>query len=155
MKQKQYSLFSLIGIIFVGFIGYKIFSSIGTFWVVAIILISLIYLFLKHNSPKTTQKDKTQLKYGSLGDWQKDLTLIKECKGETIEFTHESSNTKKRRKLDLLAILTNSNGSIYLHGFCHSQQENRTFNIDNITTMLQIKSKRYEILDYLSEEYDI
>lgn len=83
-------------------------------------------------------------------------TILRECKGETVEFTYQKYNApNERRKIDLLAILQDSRGNLYLFGRCHARQENRTFNIDKITTMLKINSKRIYANEYLEETYSL
>jgi len=92
----------------------------------------------------------------SLTKWMNSLQLVSNGMGETIEFTYESRDGERsRRVIDLHAILQSANERMYLSGHCHTEQDIRTFNIDNITTMIKHKSKRYEVYEYLEDKYGL
>lgn len=92
----------------------------------------------------------------SLEKWKASLQLISKGMGEAIEFTYQSSDGERsRRIMNLDAILKSSQGHIYLSGYCHTEKEDRTFNIDSIATMVKHKSKRYEVYEYLDEKYGL
>lgn len=122
-------------------------------WLMLLAVLFIAYLALSKSKP---QDDKPNTKKAMLIDWAKGLTLLAEANGETIQFTYEKyDEPKERRTIDLMAILQNENGKVYLYGFCHSKQENRTFNIDKITTLIKINSKRIDVNDYLEATYKI
>lgn len=95
-------------------------------------------------------------KQKAIEKWGKDLKILKKGRGEKIEFTYDSfKKGKERRQISLEAILTSENGNTYLYGTCLNKQEKRTFDINKISTMLLIKGKRYDVVTYLMDEYDI
>ncbi len=113
-----------------------------------------------NNEPKTSpakNEDKEQnSEQTSLAEWKASLQLMAQGMGETIEFTYESRDSgRSRRAIDLYGIFQSPNERIYIAGFCHTEQGDRTFHIDSITTMIKHKSKRYEVYEYLEDKYGL
>lgn len=86
--------------------------------------------------------------------WEASLVQIWEG-SEDIEFTYESRNGRVRRKVTLQTVLRNDKYNVYLRGFCHVRNEERTFSAYSILTKILVKGKRYEIEDFLSEKLGI
>jgi hypothetical protein len=95
--------------------------------------------------------DEKQISYDNLDDWKADLKILWQGSALEIEFTYQSRTGKKRRKVALRKVAKSPRNDLYLIGVCHERNEDRTFNMDNITTMILYKSKRYSHYDFLSE----
>lgn len=89
--------------------------------------------------------------YKNIRDWENDLTTV--WAGEyDIEFTYEKRNSSRsRRKVKLKEVCFDRKSRIYLKGFDYARDEQRTFNVENITTKVLVKSKRYDVDDFLEE----
>lgn len=106
--------------------------------------------------PGSTDSEQNYKKYTSLDDWEKDIEIIWSGKPRIIEFTYEKyGGEKSRRKLELMQILKNNNGSVYLRGICQLRNEERTFDVMRIETKILDKSKRYEIPEWFYEKLKI
>ena len=106
-------------------------------------------------SPAITSADSKQPgakdNYKNIRDWESDLTTVWAGEYE-IEFTYEKrDSSRSRRKIKLREVCFDRKSRIYLKGFDHGRDEQRTFNIDNITTKILLKSKRYDVDDFLEE----
>ena len=102
------------------------------------------------SNPDYSNYDK-QIRYESLDDWKADLIQLWQGSPLEIEFTYHSRNGKKRRKVALKKVAKNPRNDLYLIGFCHETNEDRTFNIDSVTTMILYKSRRFSHYDFLCE----
>ncbi len=71
----------------------------------------------------------------------------------TVEFSYQDFNgDKTRRQVDITAVLYDPiDDKTYLEGFCHLRNDTRHFKTFNITTMLKVGSKRYEIWEWFDE----
>ncbi len=106
--------------------------------------------------PSPTKDEEQTSEQTSLAEWKASLQLMAQGMGETIEFTYESRDGgRSRRIIDLYGIFQSPNERIYIAGFCHTDQDDRTFNINNITTMIKHKSKRYEVYEYFEDKYGL
>lgn len=80
-------------------------------------------------------------------------------KGTTkpIEFTYRNFDGEKtRRRVDVNQVLYDSNADeVYLKGFCHLRNSERSFKVSNIETMLKCGSKRFYWEEWLRWELDI
>lgn len=87
--------------------------------------------------------------------WEQGLSTV--WRGsEDIEFTYENRRGEKsRRKVTLSSVMVDATGGVYLRGLCHLRNEERTFNLSNITTKILKGSKRYEVEDFLVDVLDI
>ena len=106
-------------------------------------------------SPAITSADSKQLwtenNYKNIRDWESDLTTAWAGEYE-IEFTYEKRDTSRsRRKIKLREVCFDKKSRIYLKGVDYGCDEQRTFNIDNIITKFLLKSKRYDVDDFLEE----
>ncbi len=110
-----------------------------------------------NDTPKSTvEAEEKTTEESSLAKWKSSLKLVSNGMGETIEFTYESRDGERsRRIIDLHGILQAANERMYFSGYCHTEKEDRTFNIDSITTMIKHKSKRYEVDEYLEDKYGL
>lgn len=90
-------------------------------------------------------------KYESIDEWKSDLVTLWEGPPLSIEFTYESRNGKMRRTVTIKRIAKNNRNELYLIGTCHTRNEERTFNFENIVTLILYKSKRYHHYDFLTE----
>ncbi len=110
-----------------------------------------------NDTPKPiVEAEEKTTEESSLAKWRSSLQLVSKGMGETIEFTYESRDGERsRRIIDLHAILQAANERMYFSGYCHTEKEDRTFNIDSITTMIKHKSKRYEVYEYLEDKYGL
>ena len=68
---------------------------------------------------------------------------------------HFRADRKSRRKVTLSSVMVDATGGVYLRGLCHLRNEERTFNLSNITTKILKGSKRYEVEDFLVDVLDI
>ena len=55
----------------------------------------------------------------------------------------------------LSSVMVDATGGVYLRGLGHLRNEERTFNLSNITTKILKGSKRYEVEDFLVDVLDI
>jgi len=87
--------------------------------------------------------------------WEQGLSTV--WRGsEDIEFTYENRRGEKsRRRVTLSSVMVDATGGVYLRGLCHLRNEERTFNLSNITTKILKGSKRYEVEDFLVDVLDI
>ena len=80
-------------------------------------------------------------------------------KGTTkpVEFTYRNfDGEKSRRRVDVNQVLYDSNADeVYLKGFCHLRNSERSFKVSNIETMLKCGSKRFYWEEWLRWELDI
>lgn len=113
--------------------------------------ISLEIEIEESNDEESNDNDYEPIRYESLDDWEADLTTLWEGSPIEIEFTYQSRKEKTRRKVSLEKVARNSRNELYLIGFCHERNENRTFNLGNVTTMILHNSKRYNHYDFISE----
>jgi len=74
---------------------------------------------------------------------------------EDVEFTYESRSGRVRRKVTVQKVLRNDEFTVYLRGFCHVRNEERTFSTDSIRTKILVKGTRYDVEDFLSERLGI
>lgn len=95
--------------------------------------------------------EASAMKYDNLDAWKTDLKPLWKGSNIDIEFTYESRSGKKRRKVSLEKVAENSRKELYLVGYCYEKKEKRTFNIDNVATMILCKSKRYSHYDFLND----
>jgi len=106
-----------------------------------IIAVVIIYLLFR----RSKSKDEFRLH-----EWEKDLSTIWRGAPKTIEFSYESFKEEKtRRKVDVRKIVKNSRGIIYLRGFCHLRNEERTFRADNITSKILESGHHYNVGEWL------
>ena len=106
-------------------------------------------------SPVFTSADSKQLgtknNYKYIRDWESDLTTAWAGEYE-IEFTYEKrDSSRSRRKIKLREVCFDKKSRIYLKGFDYGRDEQRSFNINNITTKILLKSKRYDVDEFLDE----
>ncbi|NDO76133.1 WYL domain-containing protein [Shewanella sp. SE1] len=80
-------------------------------------------------------------------------------KGTTkpVEFTYRNFDGEKtRRRVDVNQVLYDSNADeVYLKGFCHLRNSERSFKVSNIETMLKCGSKRFYWEEWLRWELDL
>lgn len=80
--------------------------------------------------------------------WEQSLKTV--WRGsDVVEFTYDSSSGRVRRKVTVNEVLVHPERGIYLRGFCHVRQEERTFHERNIETKILRKSSRHDFDDYL------
>lgn len=105
-----------------------------------------------NSEAKTDSSDEiTHTRYDTLDEWKADLKTLWQGSPLKIEFTYESRREKKRRIVTLKKVANNSRNELFLIGMCHDKNQERTFNIENVTTMIKYKSKRYTHFDFLQE----
>lgn len=105
-----------------------------------------------HSETRNTFSEETEHKrYDSLDEWKSDFKTLWCGNPIDIEFTYHSKSGKSRRSLTLKKVAKNSRNELYLIGLCHTRNEDRTFHMENIVTMILHKSKRYHHYDFLSE----
>ena len=139
--------------------------------VLILIVIALaMYFFIKNRSDSTKQNEEPihetclvgsqepieYKRYESLDDWKEDTVVLWHGNPRRIEFTYEKfDGAKSRRAVDVDRIIQDGAGRIYLQGHCQLRNENRTFQIDRITTKILDKSTRYEVFDWLDTKFNI
>jgi hypothetical protein len=105
-----------------------------------------------NSETKTDSSDEiTHISYDTLDEWKADLKTLWQGSPLKIEFTYESRRERKRRIITLKKVAKNSRNELFLIGICHDKNQERTFNIENVTTMIKYKSKRYTHFDFLQE----
>lgn len=67
----------------------------------------------------------------------------------------EESDMSKKKDETMMNDAKKTEGGVYLRGLCHLRNEERTFNLSNITTKILKGSKRYEVEDFLVDVLDI
>ena len=126
--------------------------------VLFILFIAIIIAFVKNNiSSKSNyiQNINNEIDdkiYHNLEEWENDLKTIWDDIPITVEFTYDSSEGPKRRKVDVYEVLKNSRDDIYIRGYCHFRKSQRTFNILDIISKIKIKNKYYDPEEWLCEE---
>lgn len=87
----------------------------------------------------------------ALNDWEAGLTTIWADNPITVEFTYISRSGKQRRTVDIQELQIDQKGRLYFIGHCHVCNENRSFNIENISTLIKVRSKRVDVYDFIDE----
>lgn len=96
------------------------------------------------NQPTPSSANKNP----NVAKWEQSLKTV--WRGsDLVEFTYDSSSGRVRRKVTVNEVLVHPDRGIYLRGFCHVRQEERTFSENNIETKILRKSSRYDVDDYL------
>lgn len=122
------------------------------FSITLIIVALIIALIVYYKRNRTTKHESIDdRKYESIDDWKDDLVTLWEGTPLEIEFTYESKIGQKRRSVQLKKLVRNSRHELYLIGICKEKNEERTFNIERVTTMIKYKSKRFHHYDFLEE----
>jgi hypothetical protein len=69
----------------------------------------------------------------------------------TVEFTYQNGDGERhRRKVGVTRISRDpTTNGWYLHGFCHLEQRERSFEADGILTKLLYKSRRWDLEDWI------
>ena len=92
----------------------------------------------------------------SMERWQDGLFSVWEG-DEEITFSYRNNKGHKtRRTLTLNSVLESlETGNLYLSGFCHLKEEDRIFNVTNISSKITHKGKRYDWEDFIENELGI
>lgn len=125
-------------------------------FVVIVILIAIVSLSDLGNKAKYVPSEPSGdghviLRYGTLDAWKADLVTLWEGGPIEIEFTYETEEATTRRSVSLIRVARNSRRDLYLIGICHERKEERTFNLDRVTTKILYKSRRYIHPEFLEE----
>ena len=94
-------------------------------------------------------------KYRGLQDWKDDTETIWEGRPRTVSFTykpHHDYKSKERRTVHVKRVLRDGRGYLYLQGHCEKRNEQRTFRLENITTMIMDGKNRLTAADWLGEK---
>lgn len=124
--------------------------------VIFFLVLMTIAVFLILGAPEKRRTHKKQItRYQSLEGWKKDLESIWQGGPIEIEFTYVSKKGRSRRLVSLNEVVKNSRRQLYFVGLCKDKNEKRTFNIENITTKILYKSRRYDHDEFFEEILDI
>ena len=90
-----------------------------------------------------------------LNAWDDTLALLWQGSFETT-FSYRSSakQERTRRTVTVTSIVRDHKDALYLRGFCHLRNEDRTFALDRITTKLTIDGKKHDALKYIQDKID-
>jgi predicted DNA-binding transcriptional regulator YafY len=98
----------------------------------------------------TSTEPSTPTEHQNVSEWQKDLTIIWQGKPKLVEFTYQSNRSaRQRRKVAVDKVSKTSKQQVYLSGVCQDRKEERSFNTDNIRTMILHNNQRHEVYDWL------
>lgn len=102
--------------------------------------------------PKSYVPEVTRGKARALDKFEASLTTLWAGDTKPVEFTYVNAKEEKtRRKVQVSEVMFNERGAFYLRGFCQVRQEQRTFKVDNIETMLKVGSKRYYFEEWCAD----
>lgn len=97
------------------------------------------------------QADKKQTDNPAVSYWENDLATVWNG-DEEITFSYLGDSGRTRRTIDLHTVFQDHLMSYYLRGHCHLRNEERTFNLEKIPTMITQKDKKkHKKEDFLSK----
>jgi hypothetical protein len=114
----------------------------------------------KNRTPlrKINNSQNLNRKYHTLGEWEKDLTVLWEGDTPIINFKYEKFDEgknkyiKQKRMVNVKQILRDSRNLFYLKGFDYKRLEDRTFKIDRIISKITTDAREYDIYEWLDEK---
>jgi predicted DNA-binding transcriptional regulator YafY len=83
----------------------------------------------------------------SLEEWRRNLKVLWNGKCPSIEFTYDG----RRRTVTPEFVLSHPDGHLYIQGYCHMRNGQRTFKMAAITTKILMKSTRFEKNEWLDK----
>jgi len=123
---------------------------------IILLFVGLLWWLYNRDKPAKPQPaPAAPKKYKSLNDWKDDTATLWEGRPRKVSFTykpHHDYKPKERRTVQVKRVLKDGRGYLYLQGLCEKRDEQRTFRIENITTMIMDGGKRYEIPDWLDDK---
>ncbi len=88
----------------------------------------------------------------TIDEWNADLVTIWAGAPIAISFTYQNNDgDRSRRRVDVDEIQRDHNGEIYLTGFCHRRNENRTFRASRIQSDISINGRRLDPFEWIEE----
>lgn len=70
----------------------------------------------------------------------------------TFSYRSRKTQERTRRTVTVTSIVRDHKDALYLRGFCHLRNEDRTFALDRITTKLTIGGKKYDAMEYVRDK---
>lgn len=90
--------------------------------------------------------------YETIEDWKADLVTVWEGGPLEIQFTYLKKDGRRwRRLVALTKLVEDGKGRLYMIGFCHDAQAERTFHLEDVTTMIEYKSRHWPHYRFLEE----
>lgn len=72
----------------------------------------------------------------------------------TFSYRSSAKQERTRRTVTVTSIVRDHKDALYLQGFCHLRNEERTFSLDRITTKLTLDGKKHDALKYIQDKID-
>jgi WYL domain-containing protein len=111
-------------------------------FVILIIVVAAFYYFFK---PKTKPTKRDSPEKAKTNSWKDDLEVLWDGPPRTIEFDYFSNKEEKtRRKVSVRKVTRNDYGKIYLHGRCHTRNDDRTFKVARIISKIENSGIQFE-----------